>query len=281
MSGVSAIRELIEREMRADRASDDVTASLLGARRTEPCRGWVFAKETGVFCGERVILALAEWAGPRLEVTAKKCDADRLSVGDIALELRGPAGDLLAIERTLLNLLSHLCGIATATRQFADAVAPFPTRILATRKTLPGLRDLQLYAVACGGGHVHRRSLSDGVLIKENHQIFADGAELVRRARETGSPLHRVELEVQDLATVERIASDPPDIVMLDNMDLPAIERAVRLLRGKCRIEVSGGISLERVRALAELGVDFISVGKLTHSARALDLSFDFSRESR
>jgi nicotinate-nucleotide pyrophosphorylase (carboxylating) len=275
----AAICSLLQHEFQTDRAFDDVTANLLGSAGLTPCRGWVFAKEAGVFCGERVVSALAGWLGSRVTLRTVVRDGKAIVVGEHLVELEGRAADLLAIERTLLNFLSHLCGVSSLTRSYVKAVEPFPTRILATRKTLPGLRDLQLYAVQCGGGLVHRRSLSDGILIKENHQSFVDAVELIKQARRSKSPLHRVEVEIQSLELLRAIAADLPDIVMLDNMDLPILSEAMQSLRGKCEVEVSGGISLEQVRAIAELGVHYISVGKLTHSVRALDLSLDFFRE--
>ncbi len=267
----------ILQELDTDRASDDVTARLLEKSGEQSGLGVVRSKAAGVFSGATVAKAIAQvMPGLRLEFCAEEGHA--FSKGSDLVKLSGSLATLLGTERTLINLVSHLTGVATLTRQFVEAVAPHKVRILATRKTLPGLRDLQLAAVRAGGGFVHRRSLSDGILIKENHQEIVDGAELVRRARRLRSPLHRIEVEVQSLDALKGLLGDPPEVVMLDNFTIPQMKEAVALIAGRCEIEVSGGVDLETIKVIAPLGIQYVSVGKMTHSAPSLDMSMDLIR---
>jgi nicotinate-nucleotide pyrophosphorylase (carboxylating) len=271
MLSVSGLRRLIERELETDRVTDDVTCRLLGSNGRVRCEAIVFAKQSGIFSGR----AVCEAFPPGVEINCLLEDGAPLEIGTRVATLHGSAVDCLTAERTLLNLLSHLSGVATLTRQYVDAVGAGHTKILATRKTLPGLRDLQLSAVRSGGGHIHRRSLSDGILVKDNHLMFVAEAEVVARARALRSPLHRVEVEVQSLEQLDRLLVNPPDLVMLDNFSIDQMRTAISRINGRCEIEVSGGVSLERVAEIAALGVGYISVGRLTHSVPALDLSLD------
>ena len=194
--------------------------------------------------------------------------------GECVAELWGRAAALLIAERTILNLLQHLSGVATLTRQFVDAVAGTDCRILDTRKTLPGLRLLDKYAVTQGGGTNHRMGLDDGILIKDNHIAVCGGiAAAVRQARSRASALLRIEIECTTLVEVQEALDAGADIILLDNMTTTQIQDAVRLVHGRALLEASGNMSLERARAVAETGVDFISVGALTHSTPAADLS--------
>jgi nicotinate-nucleotide pyrophosphorylase (carboxylating) len=180
---------------------------------------------------------------------------------------------VLTGERLALNVLGRLSGIATLTRRYVDAVAGTGAVILDTRKTTPGLRSLEKHAVACGGGQNHRLGLYDGILIKDNHlRVAGSLAEAVARARETGAA---VEVECDTLAQVREALAAGADSILLDNMSVSELREAVELARGQARLEASGGVTLETVRAIAETGVDFISVGALTHSARALDVSLE------
>lgn len=203
-------------------------------------------------------------------------DGRRAGPGDILLRLRGPARDLLRGERVALNLTQRLCGIATLTRKYVDCVAGLKARITDTRKTTPGLRMLEKYAVRVGGGSNHRFGLSDGVLIKDNH-IAACGSigEAVSRVRARAPHILRIEVEAESLAQVRECLDSGVDIIMLDNMGIDEMKEAVRLIGGRALVEASGGVTLETVRRIAETGVDFISVGRLTHSAPASDISMD------
>jgi nicotinate-nucleotide pyrophosphorylase (carboxylating) len=196
--------------------------------------------------------------------------------GELLAEVSGRLAPILTAERVALNLLQRMCGIATATRRYADAVAGTKARILDTRKTMPGLRILDKYAVRAGGGANHRFALYDGVLIKDNHIAAAGGiGQAVRRVRERIPHTLKIEVEVRDLAGLEEALAAGADAVLLDNMGLDEMARAVQRVAGRVPLEASGNMTLERVREVAETGVDLISVGALTHSASAADISLN------
>lgn len=269
------IQNLIRKECEQDSTHDDVTCRLLEKEGQRGCTAIVRSREEGVFCGEAVCEGFQAVFAKQIQLELLATDGRDIKPRDTVASFRGTVSTALSLERTLLNLLSHLCGVATQTRRFVRAVDGLNTRILATRKTLPGLRELQLMAVRAGGGFVHRRSLSDGILIKDNHLECVAETEILARARRGRSPLHGIEIEVQSLKVLPEVLANPPDVIMLDNLSLEDMARAIKMIDGKSAIEASGGISLETVRAVAELGVDYISVGQLTHSVRALDLTMD------
>jgi nicotinate-nucleotide pyrophosphorylase (carboxylating) len=241
------------------------------------------ARKEGVLAGLPASSLVAKAIDPQLAVEPIKRDGDALVRGDRIAILRGPLRGLLAAERTALNFMQHLSGVATQTRHYVDQIKDLPCRILDTRKTLPGWRLLEKYAVRQGGGHNHRVGLYDGVLIKDNHLAALGGgrksvAEAVRLARQatTGIP---VEVEVDSLEQLEEALRVGPDIVLLDNMTLEQMRDAVAMrnrLAPKVQLEASGGVTLERLRDIALTGVDRISVGALTHSAPALDIALDY-----
>ncbi len=234
------------------------------------CEARIVVKEPGVVCGLRAVAAVFDALGTRLEPLV--ADGDRVEPGPVAC-VEGPARAVLTGERLALNLLGRLSGIATLTRRYVDAVDGTGATILDTRKTTPGLRELEKEAVRCGGGTNHRLGLDDGVLIKDNHLRLAPSiAEAVRRARSTGLP---VEVECDALEQVGEGLAAGADRILLDNMSLDELRAAVSLAAGRTELEASGGVSLDTVRAIAETGVDFISVGALTHSAPALDVSLE------
>lgn len=274
-----ALSRLLERELAEDRAADDVTSRLLGEEGTRPATAGIRAKEVGVFYGTAVVRALCDLRLGLLGETLID-DGDVFRRDEVVVRLGGPLATLLSVERTLLNLLSHLSGVATFTRKHVEAVKHHGTTVLATRKTLPGLRALQLAAVEAGGGRIHRRSLSDGILAKDNHVSVVPGPELVRRARKSRSPLHRIEVEVQSLPELESLLTNPPDVVMLDNFSLEDIRVAMQWIAGRCEVEVSGGVTLATIGDIAATGVQYVSVGRLTHSAPSIDLSLDIERPS-
>lgn len=214
---------------------------------------------------------------PAVACTGAVADGSRVDRGEVLLCLSGATRTLLRGERVALNLAQRLCGIATLTSAFADAVKHTRAKIVDTRKTTPGLRLLEKYAVRASGGRNHRYSLSDGVLIKDNH-IAACGSitEAVRRMRARVPHTINVEVETDTLAQVEECLACGVGVIMLDNMDLATMRRAVELIDGRAIIEASGGVNLETVRGIAETGVDIISVGALTHSARACDIGMDW-----
>lgn len=275
MSTPQSFKDLILREWEADRVDDDVTTRLLGERGSLPSRAILRSKQAGIFSGETIVAAYAECLGATSTLKLTVRDGDSLAAGSDILEWRAPVATCLTRERTLLNLLTHACGIATQTRAFVQAVRPYPVRILATRKTLPGLRDLQLLAVVAGGGFVHRRSLSDGILIKDNHLAVSSERALLERAREVRSPLHKVEIEVQSLNQLDLALAVGADVIMLDNLPLSEMKEAITRIGKRAEIEISGGVSIEKAREYAALGVSYLSVGSLTHSVKALDLSLD------
>lgn len=263
-----------------DIGSGDVT-TLAAVPQTAQAQALVRAREPLVVAG----LALAEAAFRQLstavQVTRAVEDRQRLAEGGILLKIAGPAHALLGAERVALNFLQRLCGIATLTAQFVDAIKGTRAQILDTRKTTPGWRRLEKYAVTCGGGWNHRLGLYDMVLIKDNHLAALRNespnaiAAAVQRAR-AKYPALKVEVEADTLEQVEQAVSAGADIVLLDNMNLVQLRLAVQRCKDRAQTEASGGVTWAGVRAIAETGVDFISVGALTHSARAMDIGLDF-----
>jgi nicotinate-nucleotide pyrophosphorylase (carboxylating) len=242
-------------------------------------RAEVVARAGGVVAGLPVaeaVFQITAGDGP-LDSRAHAPDGGRVHRGDVLLTLSGPLAAMLAAERTALNLLCHLSGIATLTRRWVDAVEGTGAQIRDTRKTLPGLRALEKYAVRCGGGVNHRMSLSDAALIKDNHVAAAGSvaaAFAAVRSRAAGFP---VEVECDTLDQVDEAVRAGADLILLDNFTIPAMAGAVRLAGGRARLEASGGLSLEHAREVAMTGVDYLAVGALTHSAPALDIALDLA----
>jgi nicotinate-nucleotide pyrophosphorylase (carboxylating) len=235
-------------------------------------------------CRQAIVLAGLEIAAaffraldPDVQIEQLASDGDRVEHGTTLMRLAGNAQAMLAAERPALNTLQHLSGIATLTRQYADAIAGTGAVLLDTRKTIPGLRVLEKYAARMGGAQNHRMRLDDGVLIKDNHVAVCGGvAEAVRRAKaaSTGLP---VEIEVDRIDQIEPALAAGADRLLLDNMDPAMLRQAVAMVRGRVALEASGGVALETIRFLAETGVDFISVGRITQSAPAVDIGLDYS----
>lgn len=251
----------------------DVTAQLAGGT---PLACEVRARSGGVLAGLAPAAMTCRLVDPRLTFTPLLADGAELSPGQTAAQLEGPASAVLAAERTVLNFLTHLSGVATLTRAFVARVAHTPARIAATRKTLPGLRALQKAAVVAGGGLPHRYSLADAVLIKDNHIAAAGSvAEALRRVQHLAGHMRVIEVEVDSLVQLEEALPFRPHAVLLDNFTLADLRAAVALASGATVLEASGGVTRETVAAIAETGVDVISVGALTHSAPALDLGLD------
>lgn len=240
--------------------------------------GEIRAKSALVLCGLEAARRTFEQVDRAIRFEALRADGDRLSPGDPVVRMTGPLRGILIGERTALNFLQHLSGVATHAARFVEAVRGTRAVILDTRKTLPGWRALEKHAVRCGGATNHRMGLYDAVLIKDNHVRAAGGiARAIRRARTSapGPPEMPVEIEVTTLEELDEAIAAGADRVLLDNMDLATIRRAAQRASGKAPIEASGGMTLATVRAVAECGVDFISVGALTHSAPAADLSLE------
>jgi nicotinate-nucleotide pyrophosphorylase (carboxylating) len=267
---------IIDAALREDMPEGDITSeSVIPAGALSEA---VFlAKEDGVLAGLPVARRVFEKIDPSVEFVERIKDGAAFKKTDILARLKGPTVALLKGERTALNFLQQLSGIATVTRRFVDAVQGTKVKILDTRKTTPGLRLLEKYAVKMGGGTNHRLSLSDMVLIKDNHlRHVGSVAEAIRRARAAAKPGIRIEVEAAELAQVRDALAAGADMIMLDNMLIETMREAVTIAAGRVPLEASGTVSLERVRAVAETGVDFISVGALTHSARAVDISMEF-----
>ncbi len=234
------------------------------------CQARVLLKEPGVVCGLDAAAAVFAELGAQLEPSAQ--DGEQRKPGPVA-RVEGPARAVLTAERVALNILGRLCGIATLTREYVDAVAGTGVTILDTRKTTPGLRELEKHAVRCGGGENHRLGLHDAVLIKDNHlRLTGSITTAVERAQGAGVP---VEVECDTIDQVREALAAGAERILLDNMPPPLLAEAVSLARGRAQLEASGGITLANVREVAETGVDFVSIGALTHSARSLDVSLE------
>ncbi|MFQ2460454.1 carboxylating nicotinate-nucleotide diphosphorylase [Aeromonas sp. ARM81] len=258
-------------------ASADITAQLIPVDRISTAR--VITREAGVFCGQPWVDEVFAQLGGEVKVEWKVQDGERLSPNQELFRLHGPARVLLTGERNALNFVQTLSGVATLTARYVAELAGTECRLLDTRKTLPGLRSAQKYAVTCGGGKNHRIGLYDAYLIKENHILACGGiAEAIAEARRL-NPGKPVEVEVESLPELEQALAARADIVMLDNFDIPMMQEAVRLNQGRAKLEVSGNVTLDTLAEFAATGVDFISVGALTKHVRALDLSMRFIQQ--
>ena len=257
-----------------DVGSGDLTAALIPEHAQ--AEATVVSREVAILCGTTWFNAVFRQLDPGIAIDWRAADGDRVESEQLLCTLRGPARPLLTGERTALNFLQLLSGTATLARRYADAVSGTKAVILDTRKTLPGLRLAQKYAVRCGGCRNHRIGLFDAVLIKENH-IMAAGS--IGNAIATARRLHpgvTVEVEVENRAELEEALAAQPDIVMLDNFDPAAMAEAVRVVDGRVKLEASGNVNFDTVRGIAETGVDYISIGGLTKDVRAIDLSMRF-----
>jgi nicotinate-nucleotide pyrophosphorylase (carboxylating) len=268
-----SVTRLISIALEEDLGRGDVTtAATISSDRT--ARGKITAKAALTIAGLPLVTRVLNAVDPTGGVRLLAVEGSAVKKGQVVLELWGNAAGLLIAERTLLNFLQHISGVATLTRKFVDAISGTRCKIIDTRKTLAGFRLLDKYAVTQGGGTNHRMGLDDGILIKDNHIAVCGGVgAAVRQARSRASALLRVEVECTTLAEVQEAIDARADILLLDNMTTPQMTDAVRLVNGRALLEASGNMSLDRVREVAETGVDFISVGALTHSAPAVDLS--------
>jgi len=273
------LRRVVGDALAEDGAGEDITTD---AVVPPELRGSavIVAKEAGVVAGLPVAAAVFHTTDPSLSFQMRVPDGARVAAGETVAQVEGRVASILRAERVALNFLQRLSGIATATARLVEAVAGLPTRILDTRKTTPGLRPLERYAVRMGGGQNHRYNLADGILVKDNHwravrAQSGDIAGAVRRLRERAPQGLRVEVEVTSPTEAEEALAAGADILLLDNMGPEEMRQAVEAARGRALTEASGGITLRNVRAVAETGVDFISVGVLTHSAPALDISLE------
>lgn len=265
----------LEEWLAEDVGSGDLTSEALlpeGAVTT----GIIHAKDTGILCGVEVARQVFRVLDPSLTFEALAKDGDKLEPGTLIAKVTGSARSILTGERLALNLLQHLSGIATRTKKLADLAKPYGTRVVDTRKTTPGLRLLEKYAVRAGGGHNHRLGLYDAILIKDNHIAVAGGVkEALARAKAYASHMTRIEIEVESLAQAKEALEGGADVIMLDNMAPDAMKECVEMIDHRAVVEASGGIDEHNLEAAAAAGVDVISIGALTHSVKALDISLD------
>ena len=269
------VAESVRRAIAEDLGNGDLTAALIP--EVNPARAHVLTREVAVLCGRAWFDEVFRQINAKVAVAWAFEDGDALRANDVLCRIEGPARAILTAERTALNFLQTLSGTATVARRFVDAVHGTDATILDTRKTLPGLRREQKYAVGCGGARNHRMGLYDGILIKENH-IAAAGSitAAVHAAQNTAPAGVFVEVEVETLAELRKAISAGAERILLDNFSIDSIRAAVAETRGRAKLEVSGGVTLENVRALAETGIDYISIGALTKHVHAVDLSLRF-----
>lgn len=271
------VEEVVRRALDEDLGrAGDITSAATIPEGTK-ARAQLAARKPGVLAGLACAAEAFRLLDPSIQFRARKRDGDRIAAKDIAAEIEGPAHAVLSAERVALNFTTHLSGIATLTAAYVDKVKHTKARIVCTRKTIPGLRALEKYAVRCGGGFNHRFGLDDAVLIKDNHIAVAGGvAAALRRARASVGHLVKIEIEVENLDQLSEVLNaGGADVALLDNMDVATLKHAVEIGKDEIALEASGGVNLDTVAKIAETGVDMISVGALTHSAPALDLGLD------
>ncbi len=269
---IAAIDAALEEDLPGE-AVDVTSVATIPADATG--EGVFAAREPGVVAGLGVAALVFLRVDPEIDVADRVPDGTPVAAGDVVMRVSGPTRSLLTAERTALNFASHLSGIATATSRWVAALAGTRARVLDTRKTLPRHRALQKYAVRCGGGTNHRFSLADMAMVKDNHVVAAGGVVPAYQAVRAAYPEIPVEVEVTDLDQLADLLEAGCDRILLDNMDTATMAEAVLLTDGRASLEASGGLTLERAREVAETGVDFISVGALTHSVKVFDLGLD------
>lgn len=275
------LREQLQAWLHEDIGTGDIT-SLATIPLDGRSKGILHVKESGIIAGLPVAEEVFRLVDPALTFTASVSDGTYVTKGTVIAEVEGASRSILTAERLALNLLQRMSGVATTTRAYVDAIGGLPVRLVDTRKTTPGHRSLEKYAVRVGGGYNHRFGLYDAVMIKDNH-IKASGGitQAISRAREAIPHTMKIEVEIESLSEVQEALEAGADIIMLDNMPIDAMKEAVKQIRRRSphvTIEASGGVNLDRVRAIAETGVDVISVGGLTHSIRSLDISLDLNQ---
>ena len=277
------IEDIVGRALAEDLGECDVTTEAL-LSGDERATAFILVKGKGILAGINVAERVFHKVDEGLKVDILMEDGYRVNPGDVVAKMNGRAASIMKAERVALNFLQRLSGIASETNRYVEAIAGLSVRILDTRKTTPGLRPLEKYAVKVGGGENHRMNLSDGILIKDNHLAALRSygltiKEIVAKARLNTAPGIKVEVETMTVPESREAAEAGADIIMLDNMSLVDMREAVRDIRGRALIEASGGVTLDNVRAVAETGVDFISIGALIHSAKALDISLELKPE--
>ena len=270
------LNDLISRSLREDIGTGDIT-TLATIDKATIINGRFIAKQCGIVCGLEVARAVFRYVDADIQLVEHFCDGDQVKVGDIIAEVKGRAIPVLTGERLALNFMQRMSGIATRTHGMVQNVAGYKTEILDTRKTTPGLRLLEKYAVKIGGGRNHRMNLADGILIKDNHIRSAGSiTKAIQMAKKVAPHTLKVEVEVEDMGGVNEALSAGADIIMLDNMDAPTMKQAVDIIAGRALTEASGNMDQKDLAEVAATGVDFISVGALTHSVKSMDISLKF-----
>ncbi|MGB8707730.1 MAG: carboxylating nicotinate-nucleotide diphosphorylase [Dehalococcoidia bacterium] len=273
------VKRLIRQAIAEDLSQGDVTTEVL-IPKTQQSKASVMAKARGIIAGTEIAKQVFLKVDPKLEVDILIKDGAEVKPGDVIARIEGKTSSMLKAERVALNFLQRLSGIASETARYVQSVKGLPVYIMDTRKTTPGLRMLEKYAVRVGGGKNHRMHLADNILIKDNHIAVLRRRglsikEIIAKARQKASPELKIEIEVKTPEEAIHAAEAGADTIMLDNMNLKDMRQAVQLVRGRALIEASGGITLESVRAVAETGVNLISIGALTHSPKALDICLE------
>jgi nicotinate-nucleotide pyrophosphorylase (carboxylating) len=275
------IEEVVERAIKEDLPYGDKTTDYLSSIKDCPAKGFIKAKEKLVLAGIEVAKMVFEKIDPLVSFNSLKKDGEEVEKKEVIAIVSGKASSLLKGERIALNILSHLSGIATSVKKIATLLEGTDIKLVDTRKTLPGLRALQKYAVRIGGGYNHRFSLSDGILIKTNHiRLVGSLKEAVKEVMSKKTPFVKIEVEVKNMEELKLAIESKVDIIMLDNMSDEEIEEALSLIGGKAEVEVSGEITEERIKRLREMkGINYISMGSITNSARAVDINFEIMRD--
>ena len=270
------IEQQVQQALQEDIGSGDISAQLIDSSKR--VRAIIFCREPAVICGSAWVTEVFQQLNTSIKINWKIEDSDHVNADTILCDITGSAQDILTGERTALNFLQTLSATATQTRRYTDAIKGTHTRLLDTRKTIPGLRLSQKYAVRCGGGYNHRIGLYDMFLIKENHIISAGSIQQAVTQARTNSPDTPIEVEVENLSELELALAANVDRILLDNMDISTLKQAVALSAGKTPLEASGNIDLTTIRNIAETGVDYISVGGITKHIQAIDLSMRFEK---
>jgi nicotinate-nucleotide pyrophosphorylase (carboxylating) len=272
---IREIDRIIQLSLAEDIGRGDITSIITIPNNIET-EFVIRARESMVVCGVEVAMRVFKTVSNDINVASGCNDGDAVQPGDKIITGQGNAQVILAAERVALNLLRQMCGVATLTHKFVQEVKGTKVKILDTRKTIPGLRSIQKYAVKTGGGYNHRFGLDDGILIKDNHISVCGGIkEALAKARQAAPSLTRIEVECDTLEQVQEAVDGGADIILLDNMDITTLKKAVAVVGGKIPLEASGNVNLKTVREIAETGVDFISAGMLTHSALSVDIGLD------
>lgn len=264
--------ELVERALKEDIGTGDLSTMIIPANHLGEAK--IYAKEHGVLCGLGIAEMVFQKVDSRIRIESYVNDGDRIFPGMLVMKIIGPLAGILQAERTAINFMQHLSGISSMTRRLVDVVSDLRVKIVDTRKTMPGMRSLQKYAVRVGGGHNHRFGLYDAVMLKDNHHAVVGGLDIaISRVKEVVGHMVKIEVECETLDQVQDALENGVDVIMLDNMSLEDMRVAVRVINKKAIIEASGGISEKNIREVAETGVDILSIGKLTHSVMAVDFS--------